>query len=112
MLAELFGDLNCPKCREAVMLDGRSITKRSIMLDAVNSIISIEQMFIEAIYWKMHRSEESPINPDPDGVLAEAWQAQADQIIRMIELARPLMQKHEAKYGWPELLKAESADEE
>jgi hypothetical protein len=105
MLRELFADINCPKCREALMMDDkRAITKRTLMVELVNSMISIEQMFVEAIYWKLCRSEEKPINPDPDGLLAEGWQANANQLIKMIEMARPLMEYHGDKYGWAETL--------
>ena len=105
MLRELFADINCPKCREAMMMDDkRPITKRTMMVELIHSMISIEQMFVEAIYWKMCRSEEAPINPDPDGQLAQAWQSNADQIIKMIEMARPLMERHGDRYGWAETL--------
>lgn len=105
MLRELFADINCPKCREAMMMDDkRAITKRTLMVDMVHSMMSIEQMFVEAIYWKLRRSEEAPINPDPDGTLAMEWQKCADQVIRMIEMARPLMQHHGDKYGWADTL--------
>ncbi len=104
MLSQLFHDLDCVECRAVIGLPRHSLTKRGLMIDIVNILVNLEQMFIEAIYWKEFRSDAEPINPDPDGVLAQQWQIQADQIIQMIERCRPLMQKHENRYGWPEEL--------
>lgn len=96
-------DLNCLICRDAVGLrNTASLTKRSLLVEIVNILVDIEQQFLEAIYWKEFRKDADPINTDNDGVLASAWQEQADQLIQMVERFRPLMQKHEGAFGWPE----------
>lgn len=105
MANEFHHDLSCPICRKlAGLADIRSVTKRSVMLNAVNVLVDIEQMFLEAIYWKEFRKDEKPINPDPDGTMARYWLEHADQLIKMIERCRPLMKSHEGRYRWPDQL--------
>ncbi len=87
-----------------MMDDKRPITKRTLLTDVVHNLVNIEQMFVEAIYWKLCRPEEEPINPDPDGYLAEEWAKLADFLIKEIERARQLMTKHGDKHGWPEVV--------
>lgn len=98
----LWLDSNCAECRKCDGSDYLAITKRSLMLNIIHALINTEQLFLDAMYWNFHNPNEKPMNPDPDGFLAEEWQKLADQIIQMLERARPTMTKHGDKFGWPE----------
>lgn len=99
----LFRDANCPDCLRIVELPEHSLTKRHVMLNCVHLLINIEQQFLDALYWnQVVRAEgEEPINPDPEGELAAAWEQFADQIIMMAERCRPAMASHASRFGWP-----------
>jgi hypothetical protein len=96
----LYPDANCEQCRE---IEGVpvAITKRSLMLDLVNTMCDIEQQFLDAMYWNYHNRDEEPINPDPDGELAKAWTDYKIQIMSMMSRFELTMTKHEGRFGWP-----------
>lgn len=96
----LWPDSNCEQCREAQGL-GPSLTKRSLMVDLVNVVCNVEQMFLDAMYWNFHNQIETPINPDPEGELAKAWIESRTQLVSMMARFEPTMQKHEGRFGWP-----------
>lgn len=97
----LWPDSNCEQCREAEGLEP-FLTKRSLMIDLVNVICNVEQMFLDAMYWNFHnKTEEPPINPDPDGELAKAWIDSRIQLLSMMARFEPTMQKHEGRFAWP-----------
>lgn len=95
-------DSNCPACIDACGIVDESLTKRSLMLDQVHCLINFEQIFLDVMYWNFHNPDETPINPDPAGELAAAWENRADQIIQMIERCRPMMSRHANRFGWAE----------
>lgn len=97
---ELWLDSNCERCK-AIQIIPLAITKRSLMLDLVNGLCDIEQMFLDAMYWNFHNREQEPINPDPDGELAKSWLEYEMQIISMMARFKPTMGKHEGRFSWP-----------
>lgn len=96
----LYADSNCEECQE---MEGLlpALTKRGLMLDLVNIMCDVEQMFLDAMYWNFHNPDETPINPDPDGVLANGWIESQMQIIQMMGRFEPTMKKHEGRFNWP-----------
>lgn len=104
----LHRDSNCTACRKLAGLEETSMTKRSLMLESISILMNIETMFLEAIYWNgwVRKTSEEKFNPDPDGLLAANWEEQADQLIKMLERARPTMAKHANTFGWPDELEA------
>jgi hypothetical protein len=99
---DLWPDVNCPKCLELEGLDGRYLTKRGLMVDLIHNLMTIEQIFLDAMYWNSNNPDEEPINPDPDGLLALQWQSCSDQISKMLDRARGFMTRHGDRFGWPE----------
>ena len=94
-------DANCERCREIEGLPV-AITKRSLMLDLINALCDIEQMFLDAMYWNLHNRDKAPFNPDPDGELAKAWLIYKAQIDNMIVRFQPTMENHETRFSWPD----------
>lgn len=97
---ELLLDANCKRCREIEGLPP-ALTKRSLMLDLVNMLCTIEQQFLDAMSWNFHNPDETAINPDPDGELAKGWLDIHQQLIQMMERFEPTMKKHEGRFSWP-----------
>lgn len=97
----LWPDSNCESCKNREGITERFVTKRSLMLDLVNVVCDIEQMFLDAMHWNFHNPTERPINPDPDGELAKVWVDYQMQIILMLGRFEPTMKKHEGRFGWP-----------
>lgn len=102
----LWLDSNCEQCRAIEGLAPAALTKRSLMLDLVNIICDVEQMWLDAMYWNFHNPNEEPQNPDPDGVLAKAWLENQTQIVQMLSRFEPTMKRHEGRCGWPEEIDA------
>lgn len=98
---DLWPDSNCVKCRALEGFDQDFLTKRSLLLETVNILVDIEQMFLDTMYWNYHNPNETPVNPDPDGFLAEQWGQQVAQIEQMIARFKPTMARHENRFGWP-----------
>jgi hypothetical protein len=71
------------------------------MLDLVNIMCNVEQMFLDAMYWNYHNPTKMPINPDPDGELAKGWIDARSQLVSMMARFEPTMLKHEGRFGWP-----------
>lgn len=105
---QMFRDINCAECMRLLGFTGESLTKRSLLVDCIHILVNIEQSFLDAMYWNFHHPDEEPINPDPDGEQALFWEQQADQIVQMLERARPTMTRHANKFGWPDELKEET----
>lgn len=99
----LFRDVNCPQCLLQAGLPERSLTKRGLLLDSVHELINIEQVFLDALYYNnvLRAENDVPINPDPDGELAEAWLTTAGQLITMLNRICPAMESHSDRFGWP-----------
>lgn len=98
---ELWLDSDCEQCR-AIENIKSAITKRSLMLNLVNQLCDIEQMFIDAMYWNYHNGNENPINPDPNGEMSQIWLDFQAQLILMMARFKPTMDKHEKYFGWAE----------
>lgn len=96
----LWLDSNCEQCREIEGLEP-ALTKRGLMLDLINSMCDIEQMFLDAMYWNFHNPDEESINPDPDGELAKGWIESQMQIASMLARFEPTMKRHEGRFSWP-----------
>ena len=96
----LWADSDCGQCCELRGI-APAITKRSLMLDLINSMCDIEQIFLDAMSWNYHNPNEEPIDPDPDGELAKAWLDDHDQILSMAKRFQPTMEKHEGRFSWP-----------
>lgn len=104
----LMADVNCVSCREVLGLKKNLVTKRSLLIECVHIVMNLEQLFLEAMYTNSIRSEGTdPINPDPDGELAEMWEEHVNQIKSMLGRFEPTMLKHAAMFGWPEELEQE-----
>lgn len=103
---DLWLDSNCEQCRTKEGLPASAMTKRSLMLDLVNIMCDIEQMWLDAMYWNYHNPTEEPQNPDPDGILAKAWIDNQSQLLSMMARFDPMMKRHEGRFGWPEVLDA------
>lgn len=103
---QLWLDSNCEQCREIAGLPPAAVTKRSLMIALVNNMCDIEQMWLDAMYWNFHNSDKEPLNPDPDGTLANAWIENQMQIVSMLARFEPTMKTHEGRFGWPEHLEA------
>ena len=98
---ELWLDTNCPKCRELRQVPAAVLTKRSLMLDLINTLCDIEQTWLDAMNWNYHNPDKEPINPDPDGALAKGWLEGHEQLIRMLACFEPTMKRHEGRFNWP-----------
>jgi hypothetical protein len=72
-----------------------------VLINLVNELCNFEQIFLDAMYWNFHNPDENPINPDPDGQLAEGWLMFQRQIVSMTERFKPTMVKHEGRFAWP-----------
>lgn len=97
----LWLDSNCERCKEIEGGLAPALTKRSLMLDLVNGMCDIEQMFLDAMYWNFHNPDKEAVNPDPDGDLAKTWLEYEMQITSMMARFKPTMEKHEGRFGWP-----------
>jgi hypothetical protein len=78
--------------------NGKRITRQHIMREALRLMLDIEDQFNTATRWNRLHKEEEPINPDPNGELAEMWLNFHEELLGLSLKYRPVMEAHFSKY--------------
>lgn len=83
-----------------VKVGSRTITRQTLIKDAVRQMLEIEDLFNTADYWNrnVRKADEDPINPDPDGELAKAWLNFSEEMVGLLMRVRPAFTKHFEQY--------------
>ena len=95
-------------CSECLVKLGRplEVSRGRLLRDNVAIRLNIAFNFIDANYWNrmVRKPGEKKINPDPDGFLASEFIKLNEQFDVLMKPILTMMQKHEGKFGWPEIV--------